>query len=119
MRYAFRDLQAMPAKNELARRFEEEVVEIGAVMPPAATQFENVAEALRCDQTCEGAFALDHHVGGNRRAVADEVDRAGLGVAATKWCEGRSGRPGSRPWVWPAPWPTRPHRIPNPLARRR
>ena len=39
---------------------------------------QNVAEVLVGDQGRLGAFSFDHRVGGNRRAVTDPVDLAGL-----------------------------------------
>ena len=44
--------------------------------PLVARDMEYIAEAARGDHADVGALALDHHVGGNRRAVQHHVDAA-------------------------------------------
>ena len=69
------------AWHEVGRVVEEQIVKVGAVVAPGAADFQDVAEALGGQERGLRALALDHHVGRDRSAVADEADVAGRGLA--------------------------------------
>ena len=71
MAEAFRDFQAQVAGHQRGRFVDLQVIQVGALL---ATDFKQVAEAVRGDQAGLDAAVLDQGVGGHRGAVAEIPD---------------------------------------------
>ena len=71
---AFRNLMAALARDQRDRRADGVVIQMRADL---AADLQHVAEAPGGDQAGRHAAALDHHVGGDGGAVADEIERGG------------------------------------------
>src|SRR6516225_2862584 len=69
------DRQAQPARNERRRQIDVDVVLLEAVF---VADLDHVAEALGGEKRGPGALALDERIGGERRAMDDHADFAGL-----------------------------------------
>jgi len=69
------DGQAQPARNERRRQIDVDVVLLEAVF---VADLDHVAEALGGEKRGPGALALDERIGGERRAMDDHADFAGL-----------------------------------------